>query len=345
MSLYNDHDAFDALVASMAAAYADRPADLKRLDKTREQDPGWYKRGDMFGMTMYTDLFAGDLKKLADKIPYLKEQKLTYLHLMPLLDMPHPNNDGGYAVQDFDTVDPKLGTNEDLAALAKKLRRAGISLCIDFVMNHTASTHRWAKAAEAGDPEYQDYYFCYPDRTIPDRYDRDVPQVFPNTAPGNFTWNEKMNKWVMTQFYPFQWDLNYRNPKVLVAMMGSVMRLANLGVEVFRIDAVPYIWKQLGTNCRNLPQVHTIVRMLRIILECVCPAVVLKGEVVMAPQGARRLLRYARGPRVPHAVQRLHHGQPVERARQPRRASAQEPDRQAQLAARKLLVRELFALP
>ena len=176
---------------------------MKRLDKTREQDPGWYKRGDMFGMTMYTDLFAGDLKKLADKIPYLKEQKLTYLHLMPLLDMPHPNNDGGYAVQDFDTVDPKLGTNEDLAALAKKLRRAGISLCIDFVMNHTASTHRWAKAAEAGDPEYQDYYFCYPDRTIPDRYDRDVPQVFPNTAPGNFTWNEKMNKWVMTQFYPF----------------------------------------------------------------------------------------------------------------------------------------------
>ena len=296
MSLYNDHDAFDALVASMAAAYADRPADLKRLDKTREQDPGWYKRGDMFGMTMYTDLFAGDLKKLADKIPYLKEQKLTYLHLMPLLDMPHPNNDGGYAVQDFDTVDPKLGTNEDLAALAKKLRRAGISLCIDFVMNHTASTHRWAKAAEAGDPEYQDYYFCYPDRTIPDRYDRDVPQVFPNTAPGNFTWNEKMNKWVMTQFYPFQWDLNYRNPKVLVAMMGSVMRLANLGVEVFRIDAVPYIWKQLGTNCRNLPQVHTIVRMLRIILECVCPAAVLKGEVVMAP---KELAAYFGTPEAP----------------------------------------------
>ena len=133
MSLYNDHDAFDSLVDSMAEAYADRPADLKRLDKSREQDPDWYKRGNMFGMTMYTDLFAGDLKKLADKIPYLKEQKLTYLHLMPLLDMPHPNNDGGYAVQDFDTVDPKLGTNEDLAALAKKLRRAGISLCIDSV--------------------------------------------------------------------------------------------------------------------------------------------------------------------------------------------------------------------
>ncbi|TPF77603.1 MULTISPECIES: alpha-amylase family protein [unclassified Bifidobacterium] len=288
MSLYGERETatedFSALLGAMAEAYAERPADLKRLDKSREADPDWYKRGDMFGMTMYTDLFAGDLKKLADKIPYLKEQKLTYLHLMPLLQMPRPNNDGGYAVEDFDTVDPKLGTNEDLANLAKKLRRAGISLCIDFVMNHTASTHRWAKAAQAGDPEYQDYYFCFDDRTMPDKYEEHVPQVFPNTAPGNFTWNEQMGKWVMTQFYPFQWDLNYRNPKVLVAMLGSVMHLANLGVEVFRIDAVPYIWKELGTDCRNLPQVHTIVRMLRIILECVCPAVVLKGEVVMAPK-------------------------------------------------------------
>ena len=207
MSLYGERETaakdFNALIERMAEAYADRPADLKRLDKTREADPDWYKRGDMFGMTMYTDLFAGDLKKLADKIPYLKEQKLTYLHHMPLLQMPRPNNDGGYAVEDFDTVDPKLGTNEDLANLAKKLRRAGISLCIDFVMNHTASTHRWAKAAQAGDPEFQDYYFCFDDRTMPDKYEEHVPQVFPNTVPGNFTWNEQMGKWVMTQFYPF----------------------------------------------------------------------------------------------------------------------------------------------
>ncbi|WP_055427852.1 alpha-amylase family protein [Bifidobacterium aesculapii] len=282
--LYGDSPELAVFERAMAEAYAARPADLKKLDIEREQDPDWYKRGDMFGMTMYTDLFAGDLKKLAGKIDYLKEQKLTYLHLMPLLTMPHPDNDGGYAIEDFDTVDPLLGTNEDLAALTKKLRKAGISLCLDFVMNHTASSHRWAKAAMAGDPEYQDYYFCYDDRTVPDQYDAVVPQVFPNTAPGNFSWNEKMGKWVMTQFYPFQWDLNYRNPKVFTAMMTSVMHLANLGVEVFRLDAVPYIWKQLGTNCRNLPQVHTIVRMMRMMLEIVCPAVVLKGEVVMAPK-------------------------------------------------------------
>jgi amylosucrase len=284
MGLYDDQSALDALKEAMAEAYAARPGDLRELDEAREADPEWYKRGDMFGMTMYSDLFAGSLNALADRIPYLQEQQLTYLHLMPILQMPHPHNDGGYAVEDFDNVDPAFGTNEDLAALTAKLRKAGISLCLDFVMNHTASTHRWAKRAQEGDPEYQSYYFCYDDRTVPDQFDGTVPQVFPSAAPGNFSWNEQMGKWVMTQFYPFQWDLNYRNPKVLVAMLSSAMHLANLGVEVLRLDAVPYIWKQLGTNCRNLPQVHAIVRMLRIALECVCPAVVLKGEVVMAPK-------------------------------------------------------------
>ena len=284
MSLYDDRAALEDLEQVMAAAYEARTDDLKKLDKQREADPDWYKRGTMFGMTMYTDLFAGSLRKLANRIPYLEEQHLTYLHLMPLLKMPHPQNDGGYAVEDFNTVDPSLGTNADLASLTKKLRKAGISLCLDFVMNHTASTHEWAMKAKAGDPEYQDYYFCYDDRTIPDEYERTTPQVFPNTAPGNFSWCDEMHKWVLTSFYPFQWDLNYRNPKVLVAMLTSALNLANLGVEVLRIDAVPYIWKQLGTTSRNLPQVHTIVRMLRIALECVCPAVVLKGEVVMAPK-------------------------------------------------------------
>ena len=211
-SLYGDAEALESLRELMNEAHAARPADLKRLDTKRVADPEWYKRGNMFGMTMYTDLFAGDLKNLAEKVPYLKAQKLTYLHLMPLLKMPHPQNDGGYAVEDFDSVDPSLGTNEDLAALTKKLRRAGISLCLDFVMNHTASSHRWAKAAQAGDPEYQGYYYCYDDRTVPDQYDAVVPEVFPATAPGNFTWNEDMHKWVLTSFYPFQWDLNYRNP-------------------------------------------------------------------------------------------------------------------------------------
>ena len=284
MELYHDREALHTLEAEMEQAWNARTAELKALDKARSADPEWYKRGNMFGMTMYTDLFAGNLKELAKKLPYLKEQKLTYLHLMPLLQMPHPHNDGGYAVEDFDTVDPALGTNKDLENLTRELRKADISLCLDFVMNHTASTHRWAMAAKAGDATYQAYYHCYDDRTIPDQYEQTVPQVFPNTAPGNFTWCEEMHKWVLTTFHDYQWDLNYANPAVFVDMTKSILHLANLGVEVFRIDAVPYIWKQLGTTCRNLPQVHTIVRMLRMVLECVCPAVILKGEVVMAPK-------------------------------------------------------------
>lgn len=296
MELYNDRAGLNALKAAMAGLWQARSEELKALDAQREQNPDWYRAGKMYGMTMYTDLFAGDLKALREKLPYLTEQKLTYLHLMPLLKMPHPHNDGGYAVEDFDTVDPTLGTNEDLAALTAELRRHGISLCLDYVMNHTADSHAWAQKAKAGDPVYQAYYHCFDDRTIPDRYEQTMPQVFPNTAPGNFTWDAQMGKWVLTTFHPYQWDLNYANPAVFVEMTKSMLRLANLGVEVLRIDAVPYIWKQLGTNCRNLPQVHTIVRMLRMVLECVCPAVILKGEVVMAP---RELAAYFGTPEKP----------------------------------------------
>ena len=209
MELYHNREGLEVLEREMAEAYNARSAELKALDKARSADPEWYKRGNMFGMTMYTDLFAGNLKELAKKLPYLKEQKLTYLHLMPLLQMPHPHNDGGYAVEDFDTVDPALGTNKDLENLTRELRKAGISLCLDFVMNHTASTHRWAMAAKAGDPWFQAYYHLYDDRTIPDQYEQTVPQVFPNTAPGNFTWCEEMHKWVLTTFHDYQWDLNY----------------------------------------------------------------------------------------------------------------------------------------
>ena len=284
MELYHNREGLEVLEQEMAEAYNARSAELKALDKARSADPEWYKRGNMFGMTMYTDLFAGNLKELAKKLPYLKEQKLTYLHLMPLLQMPHPHNDGGYAVEDFDTVDPALGTNKDLENLTRELRKAGISLCLDFVMNHTSEDHEWAKKARQGDGEYMSRYFFYNNREIPDEYEKTVPQVFPTTAPGNFTWLPDIGHYVMTTFYPYQWDLNYGNPRVFNEMMYNFLFLANQGMDVIRIDAVPYIWKELGTPCRNLKQVHTIVRMMRMIAEIVCPSVVLLGEVVMEPE-------------------------------------------------------------
>ena len=284
MELYDDRNALNLLEENMLAAFMARSEALHALDEKRLAQPDWYRQMDMLGITMYTDLFAGSLAALREKLPYLTEQKIRYLHLMPLLKMPHPHNDGGYAVEDFTQVDPSIGSNEDLAALTAALRENNISLCLDFVMNHTASSHEWAMRAKAGEKAYQDMYFCYDDRTIPDQFEQTMPEVFPATVPGNFTFCKEMGKWVLTTFHDYQWDLNYRNPRVFLEMARSMLLLANLGVEVLRIDAVPYIWKELGTSCRNLRQVHTIVRMVRLILECVCPAVILKGEVVMAPQ-------------------------------------------------------------
>ncbi len=238
----------------------------------------------MLGVTMYPGLFAGSLKGVEEKLGYLKEQGITYVHLMPLLKMPHPDNDGGYAVEDFNQVDPTLGTNEELSRLAAAMRRRGMSLCLDFVINHTAGTHDWAMRAKAGEREYQDRYICFDSPDIPREMEKTIPDVFPETAPGSFIFVPEMGKYVCSSFHPYQWDLNYHNPAVFHDMVDSMLRLANLGVEVLRIDAVPYLWKEMGTTCRNLPQVHTVMRLIRLITECVCPGVILKGEVVMAPR-------------------------------------------------------------
>lgn len=218
------------------------------------------------------------------KLDYLQACGVNYLHLMPLLESPKGRSDGGYAVSNFRRVQPELGTMDDLEALAGDCHRRGISLCLDFVMNHTSEDHEWAKKARAGDPEYQARYFFYDTWDIPNEYEKHVPQVFPTTAPGNFTWLEDCGKIVLTSFYPYQWDLNYHNPAVFNDMADNMLFLANRGIDVVRVDAVPYIWKELGTDCRNLPKVHTIVRMCRMICEIVCPGVILLGEVVMAPE-------------------------------------------------------------
>ena len=284
MELYDDRTRLEDLEAMMARSYDRRGQALRRLDKEREADPDWFRSGRMLGVTMYPGLFAGSLKGVEQKLDYLQEQGVTYLHLMPLLKMPHPDNDGGYAVEDFNQVDPTLGTNEDLSHLTAAMRRRGMSLCLDFVINHTADTHEWALRAKAGEQTYIDRYICFDTPDIPRQMERTIPDVFPETAPGSFIYVEEMGKYVCSSFHPYQWDLNYRNPAVFNDMTASMLRLANLGVEVLRIDAVPYLWKEMGTTCRNLPKVHTIMRMIRLITETVCPGVILKGEVVMAPR-------------------------------------------------------------
>ena len=280
----NRMDMFEDLCKNLKNIYMDRKPDLKKQDRVREQNPEWYKKNDILGMMMYVNAFAGNLKGVKEKLNYVQECNVNYLHLMPLLESPEGKSDGGYAVSDFRKVQPELGTMEDLESLADECRKKGISLCMDFVMNHTSEDHEWARRARAGEREYMDRYYFYDNYDVPSQFEQTVPQVFPTTAPGNFTWLDDMKKFVMTTFYPYQWDLNYWNPVVMNEMIYNMLNLTNKGIDVIRIDAVPYIWKQLGTNCRNLPQVHNIVRMMRMICEIVCPGVLLLGEVVMEPE-------------------------------------------------------------
>ena len=275
---------FAELCDQMYQYFTARRRVLKNRDLEREKNPDWFRQKDMLGMMLYIDNFAGNIKGVSAKLPYLKECNVNCLHLMPFLDTPKGRSDGGYAVADFRKVRPDLGSMKDLAALADKCHKNGMNLCMDFVMNHTSEDHEWAKKARQGDGEYMSRYFFYNNREIPDEYEKTVPQVFPTTAPGNFTWLPDIGHYVMTTFYPYQWDLNYGNPRVFNEMMYNFLFLANQGMDVIRIDAVPYIWKELGTPCRNLKQVHTIVRMMRMIAEIVCPSVVLLGEVVMEPE-------------------------------------------------------------
>lgn len=284
MELYGNDAMYAELCEQMHDYYLKRSTELKKRDIKKEKNPDWFKEKEMLGMMLYIDNFAGNLKGVEKKLAYLKECNVNCLHLMPFLDTPKGKSDGGYAVADFRKVRPDLGTMKDLARLTEKCHENGMNVCMDFVMNHTSEEHEWAKHARAGEGEYMSRYFFYDNGDIPARYEETVPQVFPTTAPGNFTWLPEIGHYVLTTFYPYQWDLNYRNPRVFNEMMYNFLFLANQGMDIIRIDAVPYIWKELGTSCRNLKEVHTIVRMMRMIAEIVCPSVILLGEVVMEPE-------------------------------------------------------------
>ena len=282
MELYHDEQSFDYFVGMLRKCWGERKKPLRDQDARREADPHWYRRRELLGMMLYVDAFAGNLEGVKNKLKYIKECGVNYLHLMPLLQSPKGRSDGGYAVSDFRAVQPELGSMSGLEDLANACRRAGISLCLDFVMNHTSEDHEWAQKARAGEPGYRERYFFYDSWEIPREFEKTVPQVFPTTAPGSFTQLEN-GQIVMTNFYPYQWDLNYGNPMVFNDMTENLLFLANRGIDVIRLDAIPYIWKELGTDCRNLPQVHQLARMLRIVCEAACPSVLLLGEVVMEP--------------------------------------------------------------
>ncbi|MYN26593.1 amylosucrase [Duganella sp. CY42W] len=283
--LYGEQPHFDAwlgdLMASLGELYAARPSALRALDEQRAAQPEWFLSQRMLGYCAYVQNFGGDLKGVAERIPYLQEMGASYLHLLPFLRARQGENDGGFAVSNFDEVEPALGTNADLLALTTQLREAGISLCSDFILNHVADDHAWAVAAKAGDQQARAMFLAYPDREMPDRYERTLGQVFPQVAPGNFVPVDEMGGWVWSTFYPYQWDLNYANPAVFAAMAATLLRLANRGIEVFRLDSTAFLWKREGTNSMNQPEAHQILQALRAIVDIVAPGVLLKAEAIV----------------------------------------------------------------
>ena len=278
------------LLCTLVRTWLSRPGELKKLDGRRESNPHWFQSESMLGGVCYVDLFAGDLKGVREKIPYFKELGLTYLHLMPLYLVPEGENDGGYAVKSYRQVKPSLGSMADLKSLASALRKEGISLVLDLVFNHTASEHAWAVKALDGDLDFQDYYHIFPDRSLPDLYDRHLRDIFPDEHPGAFSYYPEIDKWIWTTFHTYQWDLNYANPQVFNRMVEEMLLLANIGVEVLRLDAVAFTWKKLGTNCENLPEAHMLIQTFNAVARIAAPATLFKSEAIVHPDEVSRYI-------------------------------------------------------
>jgi amylosucrase len=294
LHLYQDHYDFfyhlEDLLVRMATSWTNRPLDLKQLDAEREADPLWFQSNAQLGGVCYVDLFAGNLSSLRRKIPYFKELGLTYLHLMPLFRVPEGENDGGYAVSSYREVNPSLGTMQQLSELARELRGEGISLVLDLVFNHTSDEHEWAQVAQAGEEEFQEYYRTYPDRVMPDAYEKTLREIFPDEHPGAFTYRQEIKRWVWTTFHSYQWDLNYSNPRVFNQMADEMLFLANAGTQILRLDAVAFIWKQLGTSCENLPEAHMLIQAFNAVARIAAPSLLFKSEAIVHPDDVSKYI-------------------------------------------------------
>ena len=275
---------FDELIRLIAKSYINRSFILKQRDEQKQEKGTWFLSNEITGMSLYVDRFCGSIKNLETKLDYFKKLGVNFLHLMPLFESPDGESDGGYAVSDFRKVAKRYGSLKDLHELQQKMQQEDMYLMLDVVLNHTSHKHEWALKAKQGEKKYQDYFYMFDDRILPDQYDKTMPEIFPESTPGNFTYVPEIQKWVMTVFHNYQWDLNYRNPVVFLEMLDTIFFYTNLGVDILRIDAPAFIWKQLGTTCQNLPQAHSLLRLLKQCVQVAAPGIALLGEAIVAPK-------------------------------------------------------------
>jgi len=285
--LYGDREDFTQqithLIEVMARQYIERAPVLRASDVEREKDHNWFLRQEWVGMALYVDGFAGNLQGLREHLSYLQELGINMVHVMPILKCPIGASDGGYAVSDFRNVDDRVGTMDDVRELAEAMRRRNMLLTLDVVVNHTSDQHPWAERARAGDRAHQDYYYTFENRDVPDMFEETMPEIFPETAPGNFIWDEQMGRWVMSVFNEYQWDLNYSNPDVFIEMLDVILYWANQGADILRLDAVAFLWKKIGTICQNEREAHLLLQLFKDCCQVTAPGVLFIAEAIVAP--------------------------------------------------------------
>ncbi|HUP15820.1 MAG TPA: alpha-amylase family glycosyl hydrolase [Acidimicrobiia bacterium] len=277
----------EQIIQVAADGFLDRPKALRRIDRRCTDPPGWLTHPNSLLATTYLDRYASDVKGLRHRFEHLTSLGVTHLHLLPPFASPDGATDGGFAVSDYRRLNGGLGTTKELKGVAAELRDIGVTLVLDMVLSGTASNHAWAEAVSKGDSAYQDFYFLFPDRDVPDSYAPYLRPLGADRGGDAFTWHPLVNggAWVWTTLSPGQWDLNYSNPNVLAAVVTEMLFLANLGAGVVRINGESFLWKETGTDCENLPQAHVIVQVLDTIARIAAPSVsLISGAMVPGPQ-------------------------------------------------------------
>ena len=287
--LYKTHpdykEGYLDLLKIIENTFANRTGILKERDIQKQQNhaENWFLSNRLCGMSLYVDRFCGNLRMLKTKLGYFKKLGINLLHLMPIFESPLNESDGGYAVSDFRIIDKRFGKLTNLENLQHKMQQQDMYLMLDIVLNHTSQQHDWALKAKAGEKKYQDYFYFFNDRGMPDVLEKTMPEIFPESSPGNFTYVPELNKWVMSVFHNYQWDLNYRNPAVFNEMLDTIFFYANLGVDILRIDAPAFIWKRDGTTSQNLDEAHIVLQLIKKCVQVATPGMALLAEAIVAP--------------------------------------------------------------
>ena len=251
------------------------------FDKPRA--PRWFKHAVFYevlvrGFHDSNGDGTGDLRGLISRLDYLQWLGIDCVWLLPLY--PSPLRDGGYDISDFMAILPDFGTIGDFVELVEQAHSRGIRVIADLVMNHTSDAHPWFQASRA-DPDgpYGDFYVW---SDTDDRY-RDARIIFVDTEPSNWTWDPVRGQYYWHRFFAHQPDLNYENPKVQDAMLEVLRFWLDLGIDGFRLDAVPYLYEREGTNCENLKETHEYLRRVRAEIDRLYPDRVLLAEANQWP--------------------------------------------------------------